>query len=707
MKYLLNIFFFLSFILNVSAQQNQAEQILIFRNTGETHLFYSDELDSITFSKFDADSIEYEDIISQVFYTSDTALVVPINEIDSVTFGNRNEISFKENVVMMSEKDCEWIIRYDANTIFYRKDTPNEILPSPGDKLFYSKMDSIFPLGLIAKVNSVDYISGEYAVNVSNIELSDIFDKLFYAGKISDIQPEAFNKETRAPLINNNFKILLDVGENLQISGNDIFSIDGNVVTNPLKGYYYFDADVSNELALSLKAQIARKSEIEKEIEIAKIPLGVYAFVFTPSIKLNGFIELSAELSANMKMKRTTKTHINYVKRHGNDPIVTVTNADGNDRGNTSQIGVTCNGELFTGITSTFDFNIIKETLGARLKTKIGPSFSSEFGLSLLQSAAKEYDPDVYGKAKLETCVKLQFKGSVYTKNLIWGDENEKVIVEDEFSFMKHTIDLFPHFFQTKAISLIASKSDENQEDISVSSKNDNVVLTDLQTGFEMLTPDGTAIDSTTADSIFAGTEVIQGITAELNKPEVQTETKDLTIRPTFKYAGYTIKAETTPINDNMYLQPIIFSMCNGSTTILSGCPYYGTARTDSTLIIAGPNIPINITDTIFNERKPITTGIFITSNEEENLIGTWQGSENGEDITYVFNEDNTGVVTTKGVSNDFIYYVNKPQSGQIIIYLQNNNDAKTLFIKKISNGIMHYKVIGFDMYNQINKTSI
>ena len=151
--------------------QNETEQLLIFRNTGEVNLLYSNEVDSIVCSYLDKDSIQYDDYVSQVFYAKDTTLIVPIAEIDSVAFGQRNVMKYKENVHQLTSKELSYIIRYDGEAIYYRIDTPSDILPSAGQKLFYGEMDDIFPIGLCAKVKNVEKMSTEIKVSVSDIGL--------------------------------------------------------------------------------------------------------------------------------------------------------------------------------------------------------------------------------------------------------------------------------------------------------------------------------------------------------------------------------------------------------------------------------------------------------------------------------------------------------------------------------------------------------
>ena len=132
MKKIITLFLSLIALLPICAQTERGEQVLVFRNTGEVNLFFSEQLDSIVYSRLDTSNIKHEDIVSQIFYSPDTAIIIPINEIDSVAFGSRNETVFKKEVRQLNDVDCQWIIRYDGTNIFYKLSTPSNILPSKG-----------------------------------------------------------------------------------------------------------------------------------------------------------------------------------------------------------------------------------------------------------------------------------------------------------------------------------------------------------------------------------------------------------------------------------------------------------------------------------------------------------------------------------------------------------------------------------------------
>ena len=143
------------------------EQLLIFRNTGAIDLLFTHEVDSITTT---ADA--------QIFYGKDTTLFVPLAELDSVAVGNRNVQEFKGSVHELTNgKDIPWLVRVEEGHLYYKQNTPADVLPKTGEKLYYGEGNDLLPYGLAARVVSVTTRNGEKDVEVEPLELEDIFDR--------------------------------------------------------------------------------------------------------------------------------------------------------------------------------------------------------------------------------------------------------------------------------------------------------------------------------------------------------------------------------------------------------------------------------------------------------------------------------------------------------------------------------------------------
>lgn len=702
----------LSFLLAVVAiasaarAQDDDSQMLIFRTTGEVNLLYTSEIDSIVCSRVDRDSVVHDDVVTQVFYTADTALVVPIAEIDSVALGIRNEIRVKDGVRMMTAEDSLWIIRYDGANIYYRHDTPPAILPREGEKLFYGSMDRLFPIGLVARVTSVAFRNNEYVVGVTDIEMKDVFDRLFFAGEMEvPVKPvSSVEQRHRAPLeTNETLEMTIDIGDSFAVGATDDFSIRGTVVADVLRGYYSMEADVRNVLDFNIKAGLNISDTQEREIHIGGIPLGVYALVFTPSIEFDGFVELNAELMANLHTRQNSSVHVSYRKLPCKDPDFSITPLKGEDGGTEAQTDITCKGELYMGVQAALDLNILREAAGARLKFKLGPSLQSEFGLGMLNQSVT-YNPEVYGKAELTASLKMQAVASLYRRDyILWGEEQEHDLLKYEHKFFETTYDLFPRFFQTRAVAV----ETEGQDVVTMSTKSENEILGELETGFELLDASGEPVDSIFVGTIMPDTTAVQGFCGDIDISglAVAETKKELTIRPVFHYAGRTVRAQVAPLMSDMQLQPMVFGGTNGVVTYLSGMPFTGSAVGGGTLYTAGPYLPVAVRDTVFMKPGPIDAGLYLDDYRRSLLVGTWSGVEGRSEVKYTFRADDTCSMANGQVVVSGTYAVNDPQSGRVSIYPDDSAvDVKVLSVVNVSETVLQYRTADDTALHTLNR---
>ena len=647
-----------------AAAQTDDGQVLVYRSTGDINLFFADEIDSITVSDIDADSVRHDGPVSQVFHTADTTLVVPLAEIDSVAFGSRNEVSFREGVRQIAA-DSTWIVRYDGSCIYYRPDTPADILPSAGQRLFYGVMDRRFTSGLAAVVTSVTRQDGEYAVAVSPVELDEVFTRLFFAGKIGQTATEGKpHGQGRAPInFNRDVSGELPLGDFGSLSVGGSLTIDGKAVVAPLRGYYNIDAVVKSTFKSGVTLTAANADTGSGlSANVLTVPLGVFAAVFRPELSVDLFAEIKGEMKFDTEFSRTASAHVVWTRQRGQEDKFSMTNADDSEEGykDEAKIEVLCDGSLYLGINPVFDLKIVGDVAGARAKLWLGPALSGQVGFSMVSSLTR-YDGALYGKASLDACLRLRTTGTVYHRTLLWGEEKETGIFSKDFDFMERKLNLFPEYYATKGIKF----GGKDEAEVSAATKSKTPILKELQTGFEIADAQGNAVDSVFADTIRANTDSVQGVAATFALPAgaAQPE-KELVLRPIFRYAGVTVRAANAAVMDDMQLQPMVFALGNGASTCLSGMPFSGSASNDSTLFTAGPHLPVPARDTVFTKPGPIAQGVYL--GDENDITGTWTGNECGADVAYTFNADGTGTFTGADRQQPFTYRTDTPQAGGI-----------------------------------------
>ena len=671
--------------------QSEGEQVLVFRNTGEVNLFYSDRLDSVVCSPVDADGVLHEEAISQIFYARDTTMLIPLAEIDSVAFGERNVMEFKEDVRELAEADLQWIIRTVGNAIYYRQDTPPDVLPVVGQKLFSGfdasdKQLELFPDGLSAKVVSVQAVSGEICVSLEFVELNEIFNRLFFAGHVSEISP--INVRRKMP-VQEKLEVDVDVplGEQGELSVNGNILFDGDIVTSIIGKERYFHADLDAEYGFGFNVSLKSDDSddiVDYEELLWNKCIGTYYKILNLNAGFGAFAEISAEMTLGFEMERTYRRKILWTRK-GDDNSFEIRNGNGDEPyEDSATLDLTLDGSVYFGPLLQLDFALAGDVLGARAKLKLGPEFEGKISLGLIRQM-RDYNPQLYGSAELTARSKLSFEGFLINRHyIIWGEVDEHPIFNCDLTFGEHSLNLFPNYTETRGTQMATKEAEE----VSVATKSDGEIAHELETGFEILDEETQeVIDSTFVGIIEAETKEVVGISTEFELP-AQTE-KPLVVRPIFHYAGYTVSAAPAQIQKGLQIQPVIFSGSNGVVSYASSYPFTGEVTGDGTNYRAGAYLPIAVRDTVFQKGPKVIEYIdVIDSNQEEELMGTWSGTEGETDVTYTFNEDKTGSLN----GDAFIYELNKPQSGQIMIMFEDKNKSPLILtILRLREGIIQY----------------
>lgn len=652
--------------------QETVEQVLVFRNTGEVNLFYSDRLDSIVCSSFDKDSVLHEEPVSQIFYAKDTTMLIPLAEIDSVAFGNRNVMEFKRDVCELTESGLSWIIRVEENTIFYRKDTPKNILPVLGQKLFCGYGDgtlqtSLFPYGLSARVVSVESSTDAICVNVESVELSEIFSKLFFAGSISEVRP--LNVKRRAP-VNADLDVSLSVplGGLGEIGVDGKIGINGEVVVSLFKHYYHADLNLDYGFGFNVSLKSDASVEYNYEELLASRTIATFYRILNLEAAFGAFADVSAEMTLGLEMERTYHRRVLWTRQNGNNSFE-IRNADGVESyDEEAKLDLSLDGNIYFGPVLQLDFCVVGDIVGAKAKLKIGPEFNGHLSLGMIRQM-HEYNPHFYGNAELSGCGRLSFEGYVTNRPfLAWGDVEEHRIFNFPLRWNQYKISLFPNYVGTRGTQL----STQEAVAVSVATKSEGEIAHEVETGFELVDEQTQEIiDSTFVDIIDANKEDIQGISTDFEVP--LKEVQSFQVRPVFHYAGYTVSAAPSHVLKDFQIQPVIFSGSNGVVSYAASYPFTGEVTSDSTNYRAGAYLPILVRDSVFQkEPKTIDIITYIDGSQETKLLGSWNDSGGGGEIKLVFNEDGSGSLN----DDVFTYELNVPQSGQILLTFEDKEKS-------------------------------
>lgn len=152
--------------------QTIGEAFYIYRNDGQFNAFFRDEVQAIEYSYYDADSIKYEEIVTQVVITADSVYKIPLAAIDSVGFV-QPETMYKEGAIPLEGELFDYLIRVEENTLVFDLVLPESLVPGVGDKLVATDITVKLPNGFVGVVKSVTTGTDGIYVNCENIELSE------------------------------------------------------------------------------------------------------------------------------------------------------------------------------------------------------------------------------------------------------------------------------------------------------------------------------------------------------------------------------------------------------------------------------------------------------------------------------------------------------------------------------------------------------
>lgn len=168
--------------------QAVGDAFYIYRNDGKFNAFFRDEVDSITYSHYDADSVYYDEMVTQLVHTQDSVYFIPLAAIDSVGFV-QPETKYKQGVKRLEHGLLDYVIGADGLTLKLKPETPAAIIPVKGDKLVLLDGCTILPYGFSGIVSDVQ--TGSSAINVvcTQAYLEDLFDSFCSVSTVYGANP--------------------------------------------------------------------------------------------------------------------------------------------------------------------------------------------------------------------------------------------------------------------------------------------------------------------------------------------------------------------------------------------------------------------------------------------------------------------------------------------------------------------------------------
>ena len=226
-KLLVMILCFVS-VINTFGQSQTGDALYFYRNDGQINGFLRSDIDSITYSCIDIDSILHQQYVTQEIYTIDSVYRIPLSVIDSVSWYTP-PTEYQPGVINISDRLMPYVVSCDSLTIKLSTSTPGSLLPAIGTKLVTLEMNELFPSGFLGEVVSVDNSSEGYSIACTLANIGDVFKTYYnvsssYGYQVSEESANAASRRANFPVniprisYNANRELSLQLGSESDLS---------------------------------------------------------------------------------------------------------------------------------------------------------------------------------------------------------------------------------------------------------------------------------------------------------------------------------------------------------------------------------------------------------------------------------------------------------------------------------------------------------
>lgn len=272
--------------------------LLVYRNDGEFNVFDYNEIDSISFSTYDLDSIQQPSIVVQDVWTKHGVVRIPLSSIERVSNIPPATVLYPDAIEIKGDLLTQ--LKYVENdTILHFNSTLSENSQlRPENKLVTLNTSSKLPIGFCGKIESLTSKEGEIIVKCSRVSLTDVYESLFLYSDIEiendDTNEARQNDMSTSSVRVNPSRISANIDSKLDISAfRKTFEIDGSLEISDL-----LSLGTSQEASIELVPVIHLKSAIviEKRRLDTYVSLGVDLYC-SEGLSLSYTGELSKDFS--------------------------------------------------------------------------------------------------------------------------------------------------------------------------------------------------------------------------------------------------------------------------------------------------------------------------------------------------------------------------------------------------------------------------
>lgn len=408
MKRLMLTFMLFATMMAGALAQNDA--VYVYRNDGKFDAFFKAEIDSMTYSHYDADSIYHNEWQAQLVYTADSIYYIPLEAIDSISF-TAPETKYSHDVVKLDDL-IPYLKSTDGMVLTFDGSLPSYLKPQVGDVLLYEGYDNpMFEHGFAGRVSAID----SYDVTCDSVNLSEVYEQLICFGEYQAVEePDPDSGVMRMRLVpkrvagNVSSSIALKgtVGsmDNLYLSLDGTLKFDLRIVSMITDfGSPYIDLSLSPSFSATLQGGINgsfKKNLLEKKVKVFGLPV--------PNTPFYVYISSGPVIEPSLSASVTTSTDVSFGfklgMRYENDRWHPY--GHNVSKGfSAPEISGNIDGSLFMGIGTEVGISSYGDLIKFYMEKKLGVELSANLSADLFESDKYEE----LSKAKVD----LDFVGGI------------------------------------------------------------------------------------------------------------------------------------------------------------------------------------------------------------------------------------------------------------------------------------------------------
>lgn len=409
----------LSFLLLMTVMAGalaQNDAVYVYRNDGKFDAFFKSEIDSMTYSHYDADSVYHNEWQAQIVYTPDSIYYIPLEAIDSISF-TTPETKYSPDVVKL-DKLMPYLRKTDGMVLTFDSSLPSHLKPRVGDVLLYEGYDNpMFEQGFAGRVSAID--NDEIACD--SVSLSEVYEQLICFGEYQAVEdPEPNSGVMRMRLVPK--RVAGNVSSSIALKGsvgslNSLYlSLDGalkfdlRIVSKITDvGSPYIDLSLTPSFSATLKGGIKgefKNKLLEKKVKVFGLPI--------PDTPFYVYISSGPVIEPSLSASVTTSTGVNFGFKLG----VRYENNNWHPYGYNVSKGFSApditgniDGSIFMGIGTEVSVSSYGDIIKFYIEKKLGVELSANLSTDLLNSDKYEE----LSKAKVD----LDFVGGVSANALL------------------------------------------------------------------------------------------------------------------------------------------------------------------------------------------------------------------------------------------------------------------------------------------------